>query len=183
MLNDCIAASVSLDYNKDMIINELFGNCEDKWNANFDPKTGTGWKMLMLTHNDKLSKTDFVSQKGSNYIDWNWREDINIAYVKQLINSLPIKTIGPIKVMYFNGPVPIHTDSNFDYPLSKRMGLSISPIMNKPLEIKDKKVHSQTLFFDDSVPHGFTQHDNEYLGIRILGDFLYENFHYNYFIK
>lgn len=101
-----------------------------------------------------------------------------MPYTKKVINSLPAKSIGIVRIMVTNGILPLHTDCNSTTPTdyTYSLGLSISPVHSDKLQIGSTFIPYKALFFNDSIPHGFLSSSDIQMSIRIFGDFEYDKF-------
>ena len=167
---------LNLDYNR--IANELLSLTDDVWTHQTTPNNDCQWKTLSLTTNDIQPFNGFKSSKTLNHLDWNWDLKINIPYTKSIIDSLPIDTLGIVHVIFTDGPIPMHTDTDQNTPDDETyyLGLSLFPILNDPLTIHNLSIYSRSMFFNDMYPHGYPVSESKNLIIRIFGKFRYNEF-------
>jgi hypothetical protein len=172
------AVAVNIDVDEELLEQELRSIPNNRWDQCVNEE-GNGWKSIFLNKNSTQVFEDFKTAKCIPHSDWEWDETLNISYIKTLVESLPIKTIGMIRAFMLNGPLVIHVDSDDTTPvdLNKNLGLTIATKMTGPMlmeggvEVKEKHV-----FFNDSIPHGFPQGVGEQISIRIFGEFNYDDF-------
>jgi hypothetical protein len=173
------AIAVNIDVDEDRLTQELESIPETLWDSGVDNKTKTYWNTIWLTKNDVDEFADFKTAKSIKHDAWYWNEDLEIPYIKSLVESLPIRTIGMIRAFILTGPLPIHTDSNESTPkaLDYNLALTIASKLEVPMTMTDgTKVKEKTIFFNDSIPHGFPDAVGTQMSIRIFGDFEYDKF-------
>ena len=140
---------------------------------------GDFWKSIFLNKNPTQVFEDFKTAKLIPHSDWVWDETIHIPYIRSLVESLPIKTIGMIRAFVLTGPLVVHVDSDDSTPtdLNKNLGLTIATKMTGPMWMEgDIEVKEKCVFFNDSIPHGFPHGVGEQISIRVFGEFEYDNF-------
>jgi hypothetical protein len=172
-----IAAEFEFEFDHSKMANELLAIPENKWLMSVN--NGFQYKSVFLTVNDHAVFTDFKSAKALQHSDWRWDSTLDIPYTKSVVELLPAKIFGMIRVMWTNGPLPLHIDSNATTPTEKSysLGVTLAPILHEPMTmLKDTLVYGKAVVFNDSVPHGFPNATTDQLGIRIFGDFNYEQF-------
>jgi hypothetical protein len=173
------AVAVDIDVNEELLENELCNIPHDRWDTQHLDENGHGWKTVFLNKNSIQVFEDFKTAKLIPHSDWEWDETIHIPYIKSLVKSLPIKTIGMIRAFVLTGPLVVHVDSDNTTPLDldKNLGLTIATKMNGPMWMEGGiEVKEKCVFFNDSVPHGFPQGVGEQISIRIFGEFEYDDF-------
>ena len=143
-------------------------------------------RSIYLRQDTEEFTTTFLRTKLVDTNSWWWREDIDISYTKQLIDSLPFfNAIGMIRVFMFRDTyLPTHRDFGFDlapYEFSTNinycLGLSLIPSTGGvPMRIwseKEKKVisvYGESMLFNDSVMHAVPKTSGLRITIRIFGD-------------
>ena len=105
------AVSVNIDVNEQLLEQELRSIPHDKWDIQHLNDKGNGWKTVFLNKNPTQVFEDFKTAKLIPHSDWAWDETIHIPYIKSLVESLPIKTIGMIRAFVLTGPLVVHVDS------------------------------------------------------------------------
>jgi hypothetical protein len=173
------AVAVNIEVNEELLEQELRSIPHDKWDNQHINEKGYGWKTVFLKKNSTQDFEDFKTAKHTPHSDWAWDETINIPYIRSLVESLPIKTIGMIRAFITNGPLGIHVDSDETTPmdLDKNLGLTIASKITGPMWMEGGvEVKEKCVFFNDSIPHGFPQGVGEQLSIRIFGEFDYDDF-------
>lgn len=171
------AAEFDFDFDHDKMAQELLSIPDNLWLVSIN--NGFQYKSLFLTINDYQVFTDFKSAKSIKHNEWRWNPNLSIPYTKLVIESLPSTVFGIIRVMWTNGPLPMHVDTNTDTPddITYKMGVTLAPILHEPMTMcTDTIVSGKTVLFDDSNPHGFPKAKTDQLGIRIFGEFDYEKF-------
>jgi hypothetical protein len=177
--NNIKAAAVNIDVDYKKLTHELESIPKDLWDTGEDYLSKTSWNTIWLRKNDIAEFTDFKLAKGILHSEWKWREELNIPYIRSLVESLPIKTIGMIRAFILTGPLPIHVDSNESTPtdINYNLALTIASKLEVPMTMAgDIKVKENNVFFNDSVPHGFPDAVDTQTSIRIFGDFEYDKF-------
>ena len=114
--NNIKAAAVNIDVDCERLTQELKSIPEDLWDSGKDTVSKTSWNTIWIRTNDITEFSDFKTAKSIQHSEWKWRDDLNITYIKSLVESLPIKTIGMIRAFILTGPLPIHIDSNSTTP-------------------------------------------------------------------
>lgn len=151
---------------------------------------GGGAKIFYLRKCTTTDSQSFSITKYFPHSDWVWRDDINIPYTKQFIDSLPFTSLGMIRVFIFSDTfLPVHKDyktadvmgHSEDY--DKCLGLSIIPATGDvPMKIWSQKLNKvvsvpgNAMFFNDSVVHAVPKTNGIRITMRIFGDI-----DYNYF--
>lgn len=173
------AIAVNIDVDEDRLTQELESIPKNLWDSGVDNKTETYWNTIWLTKNDADEFADFKTAKSIKHDAWYWNEDLEIPYIKSLVESLPIKNIGMIRAFILDGPLPMHVDSNENTPteLSYSMALTIASRLEEPMSMEgDILVEEKNVFFNDSIPHGFPKATGKQISIRVFGDFDYYKF-------
>jgi hypothetical protein len=173
------AASVDLVVDDQLLTTELCAIPEDKWLSHTDPYTGHTWKTIWLTINNISNFTDFKKAKALPHSSWFWDETLHIPYIKSLVESLPINTIGMVRGFMLNGSLVMHVDSDKTTPtdLNKNLALTLASKMSIPMLMEGNvEVKEKYVLFNDSIPHGFPQSKDEQISIRIFGEFDYDKF-------
>ena len=176
-----IAIEVDIDIDYGILRQEFISIVDSQWNHHSSYLSGYNhvtYKSLFLTKNDFGVFDDFKIAKTIPHSEWYWDDDINMPYTKKVINSLPAKAIGIVRIMVTNGILPLHTDCNSTTPTdyTYSLGLSISPVHSDKLQIGSTFIPYKALFFNDSIPHGFLSSSDIQMSIRIFGDFEYDKF-------
>ncbi len=173
-----IELELNIDYNKLEL--ELMSIADEKWQYDTDPLDPDSiWKSMFLTRNNTKVFNGFAAAKTIPHSDWFWDDSLNIPYTRQLISQLPIRTLGMVRLMWTNGVLPLHVDICETSPsdLTYKLGLTIAPLLSQPMiMINNTKIFGKTVLFNDSIPHGFPTMAGIQLGIRIFGDFDYQQF-------
>lgn len=172
-----IAAEFDFDFDHNKMAEELLSIPRDKWLVS--SRDNYTYKSLFATVNDTQVYTDFKSAKIIPHSAWSWDYTLDIPYTRSVVESLPASIFGIVRVMWTNGPLPLHVDTNDTTPteLDYRLGVTLAPILHEPMQMKDKVlVHGKTVLFDDSILHGFPIATTDQLGIRIFGNFDYDKF-------
>lgn len=173
------AVSVNIDVDECSLENELRNIPIEQWNTEHLNEQGDGWRTIFLNKNSTQVFEDFKTAKLIPHSDWEWDESINIPYIRSLVESLPIKTIGMVRAFILTGPLVIHVDSDDTTPtdLNKNLGLTIATKMTGPMWMEGNiEVKEKCVLFNDSIPHGFPQGVGEQISIRIFGEFAYDDF-------
>lgn len=176
--NKIRAAAVDIDVDDNRLTEELLSIPESLWDKGIDQYTGFEWKSVFLRKNDSKEFTDFKNAKSIPHKVWYWDDRFDIPYVKQIVEALPLNTIGMIRAFILTGPLPIHVDSNETTPteLSYKLGLTIASKLEEPMILDGVPVNDKYLLFNDEVSHGFPNATGTQISIRVFGDFDYEKF-------
>lgn len=177
--NNIKAAAVKINVDDSRLTQELEAIPKELWDSGEDLTSNTSWNTIWIRTNSIAEFPDFKLAKGIDHSEWEWREDLTIPYIKSLVESLPIRTIGMIRAFILTGPLPIHIDSNESTPkaLDYNLALTIASKLEVPMTMTDgTKVKEKTIFFNDSIPHGFPDAVGTQMSIRVFGDFEYDKF-------
>ena len=177
--NNIKAAAVKINVDDSKLTQELEAIPKELWDSGEDLTSNTSWNTIWIRTNSIAEFTDFKLAKGIDHSEWEWREDLTIPYIKSLVESLPIRTIGMIRAFILTGPLPIHIDSNESTPkaLDYNLALTIASKLEVPMTMTaGTKVKEKTIFFNDSIPHGFPDAVGTQMSIRVFGDFEYDKF-------
>jgi hypothetical protein len=172
-----IAAEFDFDFDHKRMASELLAIPEDKWVVS--SRDNFTYKSLFITVNSNQVYNDFKSAKVIPHNAWSWDYTLDIPYTRSVVESLPSSTFGIVRVMWTNGPLPLHVDSNESTPsdITYKMGVTLAPVLHEPMTMcTDISVSGKTVLFDDSMPHGFPTATTDQLGVRIFGEFDYEKF-------
>jgi hypothetical protein len=172
-----IAAEFEFEFDHKKMEEELLAIPADRWLVS--SRDDFLYKSLFLTVNNTAVFADFKTAKSILHQDWGWDDSLNIPYTKSVVEQLPCAVFGIVRVMWTNGPLPMHIDTNNTTPpdLSYRLGVTIAPVLEEPMTMqKNTLVSGKALLFDDSVPHGFPNATTNQLGVRIFGEFDYDKF-------
>lgn len=173
------AASVDITVDDDKLTQELESIPLEFWDSGADSKSKTYWNSIWLTENNKEEFSDFKTAKSISHNEWCWRKDLNLPYIKNLVESLPIRTIGMVRGFILEGPLVMHVDSNDSTPedLNFNLALTIASRLEEPMQMEDDVlVDEKYVFFNDSIKHGFPTATGKQISIRIFGDFDYDAF-------
>ena len=177
--NNIKAAAVNIDVDTKQLTQELESIPKELWDSGVDHASNTSWNTIWIRINDVTEFPDFKLAKSISHSEWKWRDDLTIPYIKSLVESLPIKTVGMIRAFILTGPLPIHVDSNESTPtdLDYNLALTIASKLEVPMTmLGDVQVREKNVFFNDSIPHGFPNATGTQMSIRIFGDFEYDKF-------
>lgn len=177
--NKIKAAAVNINVDYDKLTHELEAIPKDLWDTGVDLISNTAWNTLWIRKNNIAEFSDFKSAKSISHDKWCWRDDLSIPYIKSLVESLPIKTIGMVRAFILNGPLPIHVDSNDSTPsdLDYNLALTIASKLEDPMIMDSNiKIIEKNILFNDSITHGFPEAAGTQISIRIFGDFDYSKF-------
>jgi hypothetical protein len=172
-----IAAEFDFDFDHKRMADELLAIPEDKWLVS--SRDNFTYKSLFITINNKQVYNDFKSAKTIPHTAWSWDHTLDIPYTRSVVELLPATVFGIVRVMWTNGPLPMHVDTDDITPseLNYQLGVTLAPILHEPMQMKDDVfVHGKTVLFNDSILHGFPTATTDQLGVRIFGDFNYDEF-------
>lgn len=176
------AASIDIIVDDEKLTHELESIPLEFWDSGIDNSSNTYWNSIWLTENSKEIFRDFKTAKLIQHSEWTWRKDLNLTYIKSLVESLPIRTVGMIRGFILEGPLVMHVDSNETTPkeLTFNLGLTISSRLDQPMQMdSDILIEEKYVFFNDSIKHGFPTATGKQISIRIFGDFDYDAFNIN----
>ena len=178
--NKYIAVEIELNIDYRRLELELMSIADEKWQYDHDPvDCNIIWKSMFLTRNNTKVFNTFTTAKTIPHSDWFWDDSLDIPYTRQIISQLPIRTVGMVRVMWTNGVLPLHVDVCETSPtdLTYNLGLTIAPLLSQPMIMRnDTKIFGKTVLFNDAILHGFPTVAGVQLGIRIFGDFDYQQF-------
>jgi hypothetical protein len=170
------AAAVDIDIDDERLVREILSIPNDKWTlSEYDVLGSHPWKTIWLRINNIENFQDFKSAKSVPHTDWYWDPDLNIDYFKSIIENLPFKTVGMIRVFSLGGSIAMHVDSNETTPteLTYNMGLTLAPNLEMPMLLDGNEIKEKYVLFNDSLPHGFPNATRPQVSIRIFGDIDY----------
>ena len=172
------AAAVDITVNEDMLTNELMSIPEHKWSSNTDQYSDSQWKTMFLTKNNVQEFNDFKTAKNIKHSEWFWDNDLDIPYIRSLVESLPLTHVGMIRAFVLEGPLVMHTDCDHSTTddVTYRFGLTIASKLEEPMLLGNDRITEKNVVFDDSEFHGFPNATGKQISIRIFGDFDYTQF-------
>jgi hypothetical protein len=115
---------------------------------------------------------------------WSWIKSLNIPYTQSVIESIPFKPLGPVRVVYFPDiPCMTHTDWNDPSDLMHTLGLSIIPstgntycnVWSDQLQ-KDVPIYGHAMLLNDSIPHWVPKATGTRITMRVFGEIDYSWF-------
>lgn len=171
------AAAIDLDIDDERLVREIMSIPNDKWTlSEYDILGSHPWKTIWLRVNDTEKFRDFKSAKSVTHTDWHWDPNLNIDYLKSVVENLPFKTIGMIRAFSLGGSIAMHVDSNETTPteLTYNMGLTLAPNLEMPMSLDGMEIKEKYVLFNDSLPHGFPNATKPQISIRIFGDIEYD---------
>lgn len=174
---DYIAAEFEFEFDHAKMTEELLAIPIDKWLVS--KRDDFLYKSIFLTLVDNQIFTDFKSAKLVPHDKWYWDDTLDIPYTRSVVEMLPAKQFGIIRVMWTNGTLPMHVDTNDSTPdnITYKLGVTLAPILHEPMTmITDTLVYGKTILFNDSYAHGFPNATTDQLGVRIFGEFDYDKF-------
>ena len=153
-------------------------------------KQGGGANIFYLRKNSVSDVQSFSTTKYLPHDIWSWKEELDIPYTKQFIESLPFTKLGMIRCFIFNDSfLPVHkdyrtpTEYGHSEEFDKCLGLSIIPSTGGvPMRIwsaalgKVVSVPGNAMLFNDSVFHGVPKTTGYRITLRVFGEI-----DYNYF--
>jgi hypothetical protein len=171
------AAAIDLDIDDERLVREIMSIPSDKWTlSEYDILGSHPWKTIWLRVNNTEKFRDFKSAKSVPHKDWYWDPNLNIDYLKSVVENLPFKTVGMIRAFSLGGSIAMHVDSNDTTPkdLNYNMGLTLAPNLEMPMSLDGTEIKEKYLLFKDSLPHGFPNATTPQISIRIFGDIEYD---------
>jgi hypothetical protein len=171
------AAAIDLNIDDERLTSEIMSIPDDKWTpSEYDILGSDPWKTIWLRVNNKENIRDFKSAKSVPHQDWCWDSDLNINYLKSVLENLPFKTIGMIRAFSLSGSIAMHVDSNDTTPteLTYNVGLTLAPNLEMPMSLDGIEIKEKYVLFNDSLPHGFPNATRPQISIRIFGDIEYD---------
>lgn len=146
-------------------------------------------KSIYLRHDTSDFSSTFLRTKYVPHEMWSWRDDLDIPYTREYINSLSFfKKIGMIRVFMFKDTyLPTHRDYGFDLPFNEYsanheycLGLSLIPSTGGvPMRIwsetkgKPVEIYGNAMLFNDSVPHAVPLTHGYRITVRVFGEIDY----------
>jgi hypothetical protein len=172
-----IAVEFEFEFDHKKMEEELLAIPADRWLIS--ERDNFLYKSLFLTKNHSNVFTDFKTAKSITHKEWFWDNSLDIPYTRSVVEQLPCTVFGIVRVMWTNGPLPMHVDTNKSTPddPTYRLGVTLAPVLHEPMTMsKHTVIHGKTVIFDDSIPHGFPNATTDQLGVRIFGEFDYDKF-------
>jgi hypothetical protein len=177
-LTNIKALAVDIEVDDDQLTNELLSIPDEKWDKGKDQYSGSVWKSIFLTKNHHRKFRDFKTAKSIPHSDWAWDDELDIPYIKSLMKSLPVNSLGMVRAFILDGPLVMHVDSDENTPddTSYNLGLTIASKLESPMIMPGIEVEEKYVFFNDSFSHGFPEGKGRQISIRVFGDFNYDKF-------
>jgi hypothetical protein len=187
-INSILAASVRLDIDYSQMTVELLRCMNHARSVQFsyvnDDSTPCVAHSLFLRESAGLTEYSFRGVKSASMDSWSWDESIDIPYTKSVIDNLPFKPLGPVRVVYFPD-IPCMTHTDWDDPLDTKhtLGLSIIPstgkthcnVWSEKLQ-RDVSIHGHAMLLNDSVPHWVPKATGTRITMRVFGEIDYDWF-------
>jgi hypothetical protein len=181
-----LAAPIKLDIDYLRLANELLiAKQHDKcvpfsYKADQSDESVTAYSLFLRNSKEFLD----YSYRGAKLTDestWEWDTDLVLPYTKEIVNSIPFKLLGAIRVVYFPDiPCIKHTDWDNTQDQKRTLGLSIIPstgethcnIWSERLQ-KDVSIPGHAMLLNDSVQHWVPTATGTRITMRIFGEIDY----------
>lgn len=186
--DDIIAAGLNLDIDYKKITSELLSVYHNSIPFSYPAKRGDTDKVtaysLFLRKNSEFIDYSYRGAKQANGSLWNWDYELHIPYTRSVIESLPFREIGTIRVVYFpNVPCVEHTDWDNETDKIHSLGLSLIPstgntwceVWSEQLE-SYVKIPGNAMLLNDSIKHRVPCSEGTRITMRVFGDIDYSWF-------
>lgn len=183
-----IAAKLNLDINYVQMTNELLAAQYMGIPFSYPPERGSNIDVtaysLFLRTNSTFTDYSYRGAKQAVIESWEWNEDLAIPYTLSVIKSLPFKTLGAIRVVYFPSvPCVEHTDWDDPADTKHTLGLSLIPSTadthcNVWYEKENRYVQipGNAMLLNDSIKHSVPAGIGTRITMRLFGEIDYSWF-------
>jgi hypothetical protein len=150
------------------------------------------WKSCSLTYLDTDNKDRSMYQHDPNFLhrdtnqyvrnnnttNWTWREDINVPYIKQLVDSFNFKVLANVRVLSMDaGCIGLVHNDDVDGKFYKKLGFSItlnissggSPLVYTENGQRYDLNPGKCFAFRDDCWHGVPETTSRRIQLRING--------------
>jgi hypothetical protein len=186
-MKNLLAAALNLDIDYDRMSQELL---KAKGHKNCVPFSYPADKVDVTAYSLFLRKTNepmaysYRGAKSIDYNSWLWDYNLDIPYTREVIQNIPFKRLGAVRVVYFpDVPCVEHTDWDDANDNEHTLGLSIIPNTAETFcnvwseqEGKYLPIPGNAMLLNDSIKHWVPQGKGTRITMRVFGEIDYSWF-------
>lgn len=139
---------------------------------------------LFLRVSPEETDYSYRGAKSADFNSWDWDGDLELSYTKSVINKIPFKSLGTVRVVYFPDiPCVEHTDWDNAADTKHTLGLSIIPnTANTHCNVWYEKenryisISGNAMLLNDSVRHNVPAGTGTRITMRVFGEIDYSWF-------
>jgi hypothetical protein len=179
-----LAAALCLDIDYARMADELLPLMHDPKCVPFSyPSNGVEVTAhsLFIRLSPKETDYSYRGAKSADFSSWTWDYDLKANYTRTVISSMPYKSLGTVRVVYFPGiPCVEHTDWDDPTDTKHTLGLSIIPSTadthcNVWYEKEQRyvSVPGNAMLLNDSIKHNVPAGTGTRITMRVFGEIDY----------
>jgi len=182
--NNLLAAELNLDIDYSRMSAELLAAQANaipfSYSTDDTKETVTAYS-LFLRKSKTETEYSYRGAKSADFSSWVWDLDLDIPYTRSVIDTIPFKTLGTVRIVYFpNIPCMEHTDWDNATDVSHTLGISIIPdTANTHCNVWSEKenryvsIAGNAMLLNDSIRHNVPQGHGTRITMRLFGDIDY----------
>jgi hypothetical protein len=186
-MKNLLAAALNLDIDYNRMSQELLTAKEHETCVPFSyPSDGvdvTAYSLFLRKTNESMDYS-YRGAKSVDYNSWLWNYSLDIPYTREVIQSIPFKRLGAVRVVYFpEVPCVEHTDWDDANDNEHTLGLSIIPNTAETYcniwserERKYLPIPGNAMLLNDSIKHWVPQGKGTRITMRVFGEINYSWF-------
>ena len=179
-----LAAALRLDIDYARMTQELMPLMQAKQCVAFSyPSDGvevTAYSLFLRVSPEHMAYS-YRGAKSADFDSWNWDPDLSLTYTRTVIDSMPWRSLGTVRVVYFPDCACVeHTDWDDAADIKHTLGLSIIPNTAAThccvWYEKEQRYISMTgnaMLLNDSVRHHVPAGVGTRITMRVFGDIDY----------
>jgi len=139
---------------------------------------------LFLRVSPQDTDYSYRGAKSADFSSWTWDYDLQASYTRTIIGSMPFKSLGTVRVVYFPDiPCVEHTDWDDPTDVKHTLGLSIIPNTagthcNVWYEKENRyiSIPGNAMLLNDSIRHNVPAGVGTRITMRVFGEIDYDWF-------
>ena len=179
-----LAAALLLDIDYPRMTQELMPLIKHEKCVSFsyasDGDQVTAYSLFLRVSAEHLAYS-YRGAKSADFDSWNWDPDLSLAYTRSVISSMPWRSLGTVRVVYFPDCACVeHTDWDDATDVKHTLGLSIIPntadthcCVWYEKENRYISMKSNAMLLNDSVRHHVPAGVGTRITMRVFGDIDY----------